>query len=170
MKYAISLSSLLVAALSVLPALAADTDSSLQNGGAVTVDPNTNRATITRDGVATPLWDGTHRLQDGSILIIREGISVPTEPAPGTRLPPIPKAAEWEGAPIVGHSPCEKLVHRVCGEQGRCRDNESCNLARQLLTMEQDERAASENRNRMTYTSGECHEVNADRELFPSCK
>ncbi len=167
MKYAIPFTFLLAAALQ---ALAADTAPGLQYDGAVTVDPDTNRATITRDGVTTPLWDGVHRLQDGSVLIIRQGISVSREPVPGTRLPPIPETAEWEGAPIIGHSPCEKLVNRVCGEQQRCGESEACILARQLLTMEQDERAASENRNRMTYTSGECHRVDADRELFPFCK
>lgn len=167
MKYAILFLFILAPAL---PVLAADTGTGMQNGGAVTVDPSTNRATITRDGVTTPLWDGAHQMQDGSILIIRQGISVNREPVPGTRLPPIPKAAEWEGAPIVGHSPCEKLVYRVCGKQDRCGECEACNLARQLLTMEQDERTASDNRNRMTYTSGECRQVNADRELFPSCK
>ena len=167
MRYAIPFTFLLAA---VLPVLAADTAPGLQYGGAVTVDPDTNRATITRDGVTTPLWDGAHRLQDGSVLIIRQGISVSREPMPGTRLPPIPEAVEWEGAPIVGHSPCEKLVNRVCGAQHRCGEGEACILARQLLTMEQDERAASENRNRMTYTSGECDRVNADRELFPFCK
>jgi hypothetical protein len=167
MKYAIPFLFFLVAAH---PVLAAGTGSGLQNGGAVTVDPGTNRATVTRDGVTTPLWDGAHRMQDGSILIIKQGISVSREPVHGTRLPPIPKAVEWEGAPIVGHSPCEKLVNRVCGVQGRCGKSEACNLARQLLSMEQDERAASDNPNRMTYTSGECHQVKADRELFPSCK
>lgn len=170
MRQAISLLYLLAVSLLILPVFAAEADSSLQNGGAVAVDPDTNRATITRDGVTTPLWDGTHRMQDGSTLIIRQGISVPKEPGPETRQPPIPKAAEWEGAPIVGYSPCEKLVRRVCGKQDRCRDKEACNLARQLLTMEQDERAASDDRGRMTYTSGECQELWPDRELFPSCK
>ena len=167
MIYAIPVLFLLVA---TRPVIAAGTGSGLQNGGAVTVDPNTNRATITREGVTTPLWDGAHRMQDGSILIIRQGISVSREPVHGARLPPIPKAVEWEGAPIVGYSPCEKLVNRVCGVQGRCGESEACTLAQQLLTMEKDERSASNNRNRMTYTSGECHQVSADRELFPFCK
>ena len=151
-------------------AQAAESEYTLQQGGAITVDPDSNRATVTRDGVTTPLWDGTHRLQDGSMLIIRQGISVPREPVPVPREEPLPEAAKWEGAPIVGYSPCEKLVRRVCGKQDECLEEDNCNLARQLLAMEQEERAASDNPNRMTYTSGQCQGVGQDYELFPYCK
>ena len=151
-------------------AWAADPDFKLRQGGSVTVDPNTNRATVTRDGVTTPLWDGTHRLEDGSILIIRRGTSVPREPMAAPRPIPETEAEKWAGAPIIGYSPCERLVQRSCGAHNECLKEESCNLAQQLLTMEQDERAASENRNRMTYTSGQCQEVEKDRALFPYCR
>jgi hypothetical protein len=59
-----------------LPA-AADWNSSLSGGrGDVTIHED-NRATIRQGGVERPLWDGTHRLEDGSTLIIRRGIAVP---------------------------------------------------------------------------------------------
>ena len=169
MKHAISLLAVLTVSLAMFPVFAIAADSGLQGGGAVSVDPITNRATITRDGVTVPLWDGTHRMDDGSTLIIRQGISVPRETVPESRRRSTPKAAHWEGTLIVGYSPCEKLVQRVCGMQDECGDSEGCNLARQLLAMEDGERAESGNRNRMTYTSGECHEVSADREIFPAC-
>ena len=160
---------LLILVLSWHTVLAAEPNFRSQQGGVVTVDPDTNRATVTRDGVATPMWDGTHRMQDGSVLIINRGIVVPNkailEPS---RLPP-PEAEEWEGAPIAGYSPCEKLARRVCGVKNRCGEVEGCNLARQLLDMEQDERAASKNRYRMTYTSGQCQNVMMDGEVFPVC-
>ncbi|MEN8205512.1 MAG: hypothetical protein ABFS24_05815 [Pseudomonadota bacterium] len=159
----------LVLVLPLYTALHADPNFSLQNGGAVTVDPDTNRATITRDGVTTPLWDGTHRMQDGSILIINQGITVPNEPILETRQLPLPEAEKWEGAPIVGYSPCEKLARRVCGKESQCEKIEGCNLARQLLDMEQDERAASEDHNRMTYTSGQCQNMASDAKTFPLC-
>jgi hypothetical protein len=50
---------------------AAQWSAPLKDGGTVTVDPQTNRATVRRDGVETQLWDGVHRLEDGSTLTIR---------------------------------------------------------------------------------------------------
>jgi len=156
----------------VLPAdtvLAADPNFTLQRGGSVTVDPDSNRATVTRGGVTTPLWDGTHRLDDGSVLIINRGVTVPNRAILESRQPQPPVAEDWEGTPIAGYSPCEKLSRRVCGKEDQCEQVEGCTLARQLLDMEQDERAASENRNRMTYTSSQCQNVVKDVELFPFC-
>jgi len=150
-------------------ALAADPNFTLQRGGSVTVDPDSNRATVTRGGVTTPLWDGTHRLDDGSVLIINRGVTVPNRAILESRQPQPPVAEDWEGAPIAGYSPCEKLSRRVCGDENQCEEIEGCTLARQLLDMEQDERAASENRNRMTYTSSQCQNVVKDVELFPIC-
>ena len=149
--------------------LLADPNFRLQDGGTVIVDPDTNRATVTQDGVTTPLWDGTHRMQDGSILIINQGISVPGEPAPSPPQKPLPEAEKWEGAPIAGYSPCEKLTRRVCGKENQCGETQGCDLAQQLLGMEQKERAASKNRNRMTYTSGQCQTMASDAETFPLC-
>ena len=42
---------------------------SLDSGGVVRIDPNTNRATVYSDNGSTQLWDGTHELQDGSVII-----------------------------------------------------------------------------------------------------
>ena len=74
--------SLLLSCLLILhPAtvMAADAEFRTQGGGTVHVDPDTNRATITRGGVTAPLWDGTHRMDDGSILIINQGTTVPNQ-------------------------------------------------------------------------------------------
>ena len=161
---------LLIGTAGVVTGGAADSQYQLQRGGTVTVDPDTNRATVTHDGISTPLWDGTHRLDDGSILIIRRGTSVPREPMAVPRVIPETEAEKWAGAPIVGYSPCEQLVQRSCGPGNECLEQEGCNLARQLLTMEQEERAASDRPNRMTFTSGQCQEVEKDRELFPYCR
>ena len=169
MKPATNILLFIALALPTYSALLADPNFRLQDGGAVTVDPNTNRATVTQDGVTTPLWDGTHQMQDGSILIINQGISVPGETVTETRQQPLPEAEKWEGAPIVGYSPCEKLARHVCGKNNQCEKIQGCNLAQQLLDMEQKERAASENRNRMTYSSGQCQTMAADTETFPLC-
>lgn len=152
-------------------ALAAGTTYQLQGGGSVVVDPNTKRATVTRGGVTTPLSDGAHRTTDNNVLIIRNGIAtIPREtPPPPQHKPEVP-GEEWEGAPIVGYSPCEKLVRRTCGMQNECKQDEGCMLARQLLDMESTERDESEDRNRMTYTSGQCIDVTPDTDTFPTCR
>jgi hypothetical protein len=156
--------------LPLATARAADAYFGTQNGGRVTVDPDTNRATITREGVAAPLWDGTHRMEDGSILIIRQGVVVPNEPVLEARERPEPEEEGWKVEHIIGYSPCEKLVRRVCGRKDQCADTEGCNLAQQLLDMEEAERDDSSNRSLTTFTSGRCQRVEKDPGLFPDCK
>ena len=168
------LSSLLLAAVlgvSATVVLAADRTSNLEGGGVVTVDPDTRRATITRDGVTTPLWNGVHRMQDGSALIINHGEAVPGMPAARSpRQLPAPESEDWEGAPIAGYSPCEQLTHHVCGMYGECATATACNPARQLLAMEDEERKQAVDRSRMTYTSGQCIKARADVAYFSACR
>jgi hypothetical protein len=154
----------------LLPAHAADWTSRLLDGGTVTVDPDTNRATVTRDGVTTPLWNGVHRTQDGSALIVNRGIAVPNESIIESRRVPPPKTEDWEDVNIVGYTPCEQLVRRVCGRQGECLNAEACDPAQQLLAMEDEERSNAKNRNLMTFTSGQCLSAIKDREYFRQCE
>lgn len=145
----------------------------LAGGGEVRVDPRTNRATVLRGGVETQLWDGSHRLQDGSTLIIRSGQAVPNAAILGSRRlpgqPERPRAEQWVGVPIVGYSPCERLVRRVCGLSQECSSVQACEPARQLLEMEQQERKANDNPNYMTHASGQCQEADQDKAFFVSC-
>ncbi|MEZ5541953.1 MAG: hypothetical protein R3F42_07910 [Pseudomonadota bacterium] len=165
---------LLFALLSFLPTAAvhaADGTYGMPGGGTVTVDPGTNRATVTRNGVSAPLWDGTHRMDDGSILIIRQGVVVPNVTELGARQAPAAEEGEhWQVEQIVGFSPCEKLVRRVCGRKDECANTEPCDLARQLLQMEAQEREDSSSRSLTTYTSSRCQGVDSDPGLFPDCK
>jgi hypothetical protein len=163
---------LLLAACLCAPAAFAEWTSELQAGGKVSVDPNTNRATVTRHGVSTPLWDGVHRLQDGSVITVRSGQVVPNEEILRARKPQpavTDEAQAWVGTPIVGLSPCEKLVRRVCGETQQCSQAPACDPAQQLLTMERQERANSNNPGAMTYSSGQCQEAAKDKEFFRQC-
>jgi hypothetical protein len=148
----------------------------LKGGGQVVVDPRTNRITVERNGVQTQLWDGVHRLQDGTSITVRSGQVVPNKQILRSREERgLPEEGEgtsaemWIGAPIVGYSPCEKLVRRVCGEDEQCAQQDGCSAARQLLEMEQQERAADPTPNRMTYASGQCQEADRDRQFFASC-
>ena len=161
---------LIFSGMSFSTSIAADWSSDLQGGGTVTVDPDTRRATITRDGVTSPLWNGVHRLQDGSAMIVNDGevvtggasVDMPRQ------LPP-PEPSDWEGMQIAGYSPCEQLTHRVCGLKNQCATAESCNLAQQLLTMERDERSKAEDGSRMTFTSGQCIKARQDDVYFAQC-
>lgn len=149
----------------------AEWSSRLEAGGEVNVDPRTNRATITRDGVTTPAWDGVHQLQDGSTLTIRAGQAVPNQEILRARQQPPPavtdQASAWVGTPIVGFSPCEQLVRRVCGKNQGCEAEPACKPARQLLDMEEEERSGSPQN--MTYSSGQCMEALKDSEFFGQC-
>jgi len=168
-----NLSAILLAALPgllVSTTTTADWTSGMQGGGTVTIDPDTRRATITRDGVTSPLWNGVHRLQDGSVLIVNHGEVVPGETTDKPRQLPPPETADWEGAPIVGYSPCERLTRHVCGKQDECATAEACIPSRQLLAMEQEERKQADSRSRMTYTSGQCLEAMKDVVYFSVCR
>ena len=174
--YSISVISLAAGLLvTVLPegAQAAGWTAPLVGGGEVRVDPRTNRATVLRHGVETQLWDGAHRLQDGSTLIIRSGQAVPnTAILRARRMPDIPerpRAEQWIGVPIAGYSPCERLVRRVCGIEQECANEKPCDLAWQLLDMEHQERKRNASPNYMTYSSGQCQEADQDRAFFISC-
>jgi hypothetical protein len=159
-----------VLGLSGIPVTAADWTSKMQNGGMVTVDPDTQRATVTKDGVTSPLWNGVHRMQDGSVLIVNQGEVVPGEPVDSPRQLPPSESAYWEGMPIVGYSPCERLTRYVCGKHDECASAEACNPSRQLLVMEQGERAAADDGSRMTYTSGQCEQAMDDDSYFSACR
>jgi hypothetical protein len=159
-----------VLGLSATLVTAADWTTNLQGGGVVTVDPDTQRATITRDGVTSPLWSGVHRMEDGSVLIINHGTAVPGEPPARPRQLPPAEADDWEGMPIAGYSPCEQLTRHVCGMHDECASAEACDSARQLQAMEQQERQAAVSASRMTYTSGQCLQASKDVAYFSACR
>ena len=162
----------LVALLSLLaaPLQAADWSSNLSGGrGDVTVHED-NRATLRQGGVERPLWDGTHRLEDGSTLIIRKGIAVPNPAILESRrqLQP-PEPEEWEDMRIVGTSPCERLERKVCGPENECLAIQACTAVSQLVDREWEERRASHNAGYMTPTSGQCLQALRDTEFFLKC-
>ena len=69
-----------VALLASGPVLPESWTSELSRGGHIEVDPATNKPWIsTPEGAHVPLWNGVHRLQDGSTVTVREGVMVPNE-------------------------------------------------------------------------------------------
>ncbi|MBK1719663.1 hypothetical protein CKO27_18800 [Thiocystis violacea] len=112
------------------PGLASDWTGSLHDGSRLEVDPSTHKAWRLDGGQRAPLWDGVHRLDDGSVLIIRDGIAVPNAGMLETWDQPTPQQV----SPAVPED-CRALIRRVCGENERCGATEPCRLARELSDM-----------------------------------
>ncbi len=159
----------LLLALLCLPGLlpAQSWTGTLQNGGVVTLDPDTNRATLYTDQGATQLWDGSHRLRDGSVLTVENGVVISRSGAP--RTPAIPETAPEPGLEAPASSACVELVIKVCGFNGECGDAPACSPARQLMQLERDEawQTRSQGPNQ---TTGQCREALQNEAYFSRCE
>jgi len=124
---------------SVLPVLvgeqagAGSWTATLQDGSVLKVDPDSHRAMRYYNGGVAPLWNGTHRLEDGSVVIVRDGQVVPTEPMINSW------AGEPGSQPILIDRYCDQLVRKACGFRDECSRSKPCVLARQLLAMEREQ-------------------------------
>lgn len=107
--------------------------SALQDGSVLRVDPDTHRPMRYYNGGVAPLWDGTHRLEDGSVVIVRDGQAIPTEGMINTW------AAEPGAEPKMRERYCEQLVRKTCGFRDECSTAQPCVLAHQLLRIEREE-------------------------------
>lgn len=131
-----------IALLSSGPATGSEPwSATLERGGRVEVDPRTNRPLLIQDGRETQLWDGVHRLEDGSVIRIQGGRVIPTTEM---RAPAHPDRSEADDSPpagehISGASPCETLVIKTCGASRACWTQPPCEAARQLRDMEQED-------------------------------
>ena len=110
------------------PTAAADTwRGELSRGGSIIVDPDTHRALREDGGSTRPLWDGVHHLQDGSTVIVRDGVAIPTEDMyeawSGGRPPEALYQERW----------CTQLVRKTCGFDNACANQAACLEARTLL-------------------------------------
>lgn len=110
------------------PVLAETWQGQLRRGGQIRVDPDTHRA-VRGDGEG-PMWDGVHRLDDGSTVIIRDGIAIPTEQM----------YQAWSGdtkpRAIFEDRHCHQLVRKTCGFDSACNNSAACLRARGLLADE----------------------------------
>ena len=140
--------------------------SRLEDGSQVYVDPSTNRATVqSPQGVVTPLWDGVHRLEDGSTIIIRSGVMVPN-----TEIVRLRREGSIEpgGQFVEGVSPCLTLVRKVCGLHDECGGQRSCDHAKQLHGIELEEERERSSRSLMQ-TPLQCVEALEDEAFFMPC-
>ena len=171
MKYArfINLSTGLLGILLLsLPALPQSWTGSLERGGVVSIDPNTNRATVYSNSGAGQLWDGTHRLEDGSVIIVNDGVvtSGGGQAGPGASSSAAPLI--HDGAGTRANSVCVSLAIKVCGFNGECNDSPACSPARQLMKLERDEIAQGAGQS--TQTSAQCREALSDESFFARCR
>jgi|GEM_PF-348527 len=118
---------------SIGPVHAASWTGTLQDGSVLKVDPNSHRAMRYYNGGVVPLWDGTHRLEDGSVVIVRDGLAVPTASMMDNRI------GEPGSEPSLRARYCDQLVRKVCGFHDECTRSQPCILVRQLLGMEREE-------------------------------
>ncbi|MEJ1342523.1 MAG: hypothetical protein RPU14_10730 [Candidatus Sedimenticola sp. (ex Thyasira tokunagai)] len=142
MPYWININPIKFALLVILitPALAQGGTTGLNDGSSVTVDPTTGKAVRHTDGGSTPLWDGTHRLKDGSVVIIRDGIAISGADTKQTETMPANETTEKvETSPSMAVSPCMKLMVKVCGFNGACSQSPACSPARQLVQLERED-------------------------------
>ena len=161
----------------------------LRGGGQVLVDPQTNRATVRGpNGYETQLWDGVHRLSDGTELTVREGRIVPNQdmmrrrdftPEPGLTGEPVPNPGvvgpsttpdfKPPQSAVLDSSPCALLVRQACGRDDACAEETKCSAARQLVDMAAEEKARSADPQALTSTELKCREALTDS-FFAPCK
>jgi len=137
----------------------------LPQGGELRVDPDTRRAWRVEGDTARPMWDGVHRLEDGSVVIIRDGTAVPSEQMLNAWESRPERVDELEGRP------CEQLERRVCGPGDECRASAGCLNARRLLNLEREaqRRAPFDAGARPeTEVADQCRAALADP-AFPAC-
>jgi hypothetical protein len=155
----------------------------LAGGGQVQVDPRTHQPIFSRDGRQTQLWDGVHRLEDGSVILVQEGRVVPrqdmlnppvaTEQTDGTVTPPtaittIKPVNSLQAGPLAGTPPCEQLVEKVCGQVIECWGKPACAAARQLRAMDHEELLAGGDPAQGTQTGKQCIEA-MKNDYFSPC-
>ena len=129
---------------------------STQQGYELQYDSNTSRVQTIVNGQARPMWDGVHRLENGQVLRIHNGIAVRDRTVMQTT--PAPEVLREEV------SACEMLSRSSCGLGGRCVNDESCRLANELLEFHKTARFSDRHK-----IERQCREALGEREFFPPC-
>lgn len=146
----------------------------LEDGSGIQVDPYSHRATIASGPSAgRQLWDGVHRLSDGSTVTIRSGVMVPTEQSikhdPGIHqaqaVAPEPSRPMPAG---TRDNPCDHLVLRCCGLHNECQNRSACGLAQQLRALQR--KAVATDPAGYRWATGQCRQAMTDPEHFGTCE
>lgn len=136
----------------------------MEDGSVVRIDPESNQATRYSGDGAVQLWDGVHRMQDGSTLTVKEGV-VTSRSAGDQRTPQFAPAPT---DPALTPSACVALVIKVCGFNGECRENPACSPARQLMELEKSEAWQSKGAG-PNQTTAQCLNAMENESFFSPC-
>jgi hypothetical protein len=131
----------------------------LQDGSQISIDSSTNKATRTMNGESTPLWDGVHQLNNGAVIIVRDGVVVRDEH--------IIEAQQAQAQDRL-NAACMQLVKKVCGPHNECQSHPACDPARQLLALERDELNGSWTGS-VLESSTHCLEALGNESYFQAC-
>lgn len=131
----------------------------LKDGSRITIDPDTNKVTRTSQGETNQLWDGVHQLDNGAVIIVRDGVVVKDQAI--LHMQQEQEKRELEEA-------CLLLVRKVCGPRNECDSHPACDPARQLLTMEQEESRNSWS-DVLPESSKQCLEALGNESFFKPC-
>ena len=129
---------------------------STQQGNELRYDPQTSRVETRINGQVRPMWDGVHRLEDGQVLRIQNGIAV----RDATVMQSAPRQESLRDEVSI----CRRLARSSCGLAGSCGHTESCRHASQLLTFHNE--AAFGDRHKI---ERQCLEALDDSVLFKPC-
>lgn len=133
-------------------------------GGQRIILQGQGRPVLVEDGMGNrrSLWDGIHRLRDGSSITVRNGVL--SDDAL------LPDAVEELRRTAGGlYTRCEALVRKVCGAGEACASAPGCGPARQLLEMETQERRPGSPGSVVTPTSELCNDALEDEAFFSPC-
>ena len=131
----------------------------LKDGSQISIDPTTNKVTRTSEGESSLLWDGVHQLDNGAVIIVRDGIVVKDQAI-------LRIQQEQDKQQLV--EACGVLVRKVCGPRNECDSHPACDPARQLFTLEQDELHKSWS-DVMPETSRQCLKALSQEDFFAPC-
>ena len=149
---------------------------SLPDGREIVADPRSNKVVIgSGKAQGQPLWDGVHRLSDGSTVTIRSGVMVPNEPSSSPPLPenrqvtepadPVKRKSGFTGGSQTTH--CDQLVLKTCGMQHACDASEPCRLAVQLRQLRHQPVSAAADTRR--WAEDQCRQALQDDAVYPAC-
>jgi hypothetical protein len=132
----------------------------LQDGSHISIDTTTNKVTRTSEGETVPLWDGVHKLGNGAVIIVRDGVVVRDRVI-------IDAQREQEHDRL--NAACMQLVKKVCGMHNECDASPACDPARQLLEMERSELNGSWS-GVILESSTHCLEALGNETFFKACR
>jgi hypothetical protein len=131
----------------------------LHDGSQVSIDSNTNKVIRSTEGEVSPLWDGVHKLDNGAVIIVRDGVVIKDQ---------VIIEAQQEQERDRLNAACMQLVKKVCGMHNECDSHPGCDPAHQLLEMERNELNSSWS-GVILESSTHCLEALRNDDFFKAC-